>query len=55
MANFTFHGIGGDYLSVSNEAHEELLHYLASHQDVYWVGTFLDIMKHVKQQQALPE
>lgn len=53
MANFTFHGIGGDYLAVSNEAHEELLEYLAAHPDVYWVDTFLAIMKHVKQQQAL--
>lgn len=55
MANFTFHGIGGDYLTVSNAAHEALLQYLASHQDVYWVDTFLDIMKYVKQQQGLPE
>lgn len=55
MANFTFHGIGGDYLTVSNEAHEELLQYLASHQDVYWVDTFLNIMKYVKQQQARSE
>ena len=55
MANFTFHGIGGDYLTVSNEAHEELLQHLASHPDVYWVDTFLNIMKYVKQQQALSE
>ncbi len=55
MANFTFHGIGGDYLTVSNEAHEELLQHLASQPDVYWVDTFLNIMKYVKQQQALSE
>ena len=53
MANFTFHGIGGDHLSVSNEAHEELLSYLAAHRDVYWTETFLNQMKYVREQQAL--
>lgn len=52
MANFTFHGIGGDYLTVSNQAHEELLAYLAGHRDVYWVDTFVNIMKYVRGQQA---
>ena len=54
MANFTFHGIGGDHLSVSNEAHEELLAYLAAHRDVYWTDTFLNLMNHVREQQAIP-
>ena len=53
MVNFTFHGIGGDHLSVSNEAHEELLSYLAAHRDVYWTETFLNQMKYVREQQAL--
>jgi peptidoglycan/xylan/chitin deacetylase (PgdA/CDA1 family) len=48
MTNFTFHGIGGDHLSVSTEAHEQLLQYLAENNDVYWVDTFLNIMKYVK-------
>lgn len=52
MANFTFHGIGGEHLSVSKEAHEELLHYLADHKDIYWTDTFINIMKYVKEQQA---
>jgi peptidoglycan/xylan/chitin deacetylase (PgdA/CDA1 family) len=47
MANITFHGVGGDYLSVSKEAHAELLAYLAAHRDVYWTDTFLNIMKYV--------
>ncbi len=51
MINFTFHGIGGDHLSVSNAAHEELLAYLAAHRDIYWTDTFISIMKYVKQQQ----
>ena len=40
MVGFTFHGIGGDHLQVSIEAHEALLAYLAQHRDVYWVDTF---------------
>lgn len=52
MANFTFHGIGGDYLSVSKEAHEELLQYLADNKDIYWTDTFVNIMKYVKTQQC---
>jgi peptidoglycan/xylan/chitin deacetylase (PgdA/CDA1 family) len=50
MANFTFHGVGGDHLTVSLEAHEELLKYLAAHKEI-WVGTFIDEMKYVKAHQ----
>lgn len=50
MVNFTFHGIGGDYLSVSRQAHEALLDYLSAHADRYWVDTFRNLMRHVKSQ-----
>ena len=52
MANFTFHGIGGDHLAVSSDAHEELLAYLAAHREVYWTDTFLNLTKYVRNQQA---
>lgn len=52
MVNFTFHGVGGDYLTVSSEAHAELLAYLAAHRDIYWTDTFLNLMTYVRQQQA---
>lgn len=52
MVNFTFHGIGGDYLSVSSEAHAELLAYLAAHADTYWVDTFLNVMKYAREHRA---
>ena len=52
MANITFHGIGGDHLSVSRQAHEELLNHLAAHRDIYWTDTFINIMQHVKARQA---
>jgi peptidoglycan/xylan/chitin deacetylase (PgdA/CDA1 family) len=51
MANFTFHGVGGDHLVTSTEAHEELVKYLAAHKDIYWVDTFINEMKYVKAHQ----
>ena len=40
LAVLGFHGVGGDYLKVSAEAHQELVSYLKAHQDIYWVATF---------------
>ena len=48
MANLTFHGVGGDHLAVSEQAHGELLRHLAENPGVYWVDTFLGIMQYVK-------
>lgn len=47
LASITFHGIGGDHLSVSKEAHEALLEHLAANPTLYWVDSFVNIMKHV--------
>jgi peptidoglycan/xylan/chitin deacetylase (PgdA/CDA1 family) len=52
MINFTFHGVGGDYITTSTRAHEQLLDYLAGHRDAVWTDTFLNIMQYVKAQQA---
>lgn len=52
MVNITFHGVGGDYLTVSREAHDELLAYLANHRTIYWTDTFIRIMQYVKAQRV---
>lgn len=52
MVNFTFHGIGGDYLGVSTQAHDELLRFLAAQRQLVWTDTFINIMQHVRQRQA---
>jgi peptidoglycan/xylan/chitin deacetylase (PgdA/CDA1 family) len=52
MVNFTFHGVGGDYLTTSAAAHEELVQYLAANQQLYWTDTFLNIMTYVKKQRG---
>ena len=53
MVNLTFHGIGSEHLSVSKEAHETLLAYLAANRQRYWTDTFIEIMRYVKTQQAV--
>ncbi|MBR9997893.1 MAG: polysaccharide deacetylase family protein [Cyclobacteriaceae bacterium] len=44
---FTFHGVGGQYISVTREAHQELLSYLSENRDKYWIAPFHEVMKHV--------
>jgi peptidoglycan-N-acetylglucosamine deacetylase len=38
-----FHGVGGDYLKVSAQAHQALVDYLRAHPDI-WVSTFQEIL-----------
>jgi peptidoglycan/xylan/chitin deacetylase (PgdA/CDA1 family) len=42
-----FHGVGGDYLKVSAEAHAQLLAYLEKHADIIWVAPFSTVMDYV--------
>lgn len=39
MAVYLFHGVGGDYLQISDSAHRELLAWLAAHRSEVWVTT----------------
>ena len=52
LVSLTFHGIGGDYLTTSRQAHEQLLDHLAAHPDRYWVDSFANIMRFVREQRA---
>jgi peptidoglycan/xylan/chitin deacetylase (PgdA/CDA1 family) len=40
-----FHGVGGDYLNVSGDAHQQLLAYLKAHDREIWTATFSEIME----------
>lgn len=42
-----FHGVGGDYLSVSAEAHQEFLDYLAAHRAEIWTAPYSETMDYV--------
>ncbi len=39
-----FHGVGGDYLNVSGEAHRQLVEYLKAHQKEIWTTTFTNVL-----------
>lgn len=44
MIVFGFHGVGGDYLSISAEAHAKLIAWLKAHSDTVWVAPFSTVM-----------
>ena len=50
VAVIMFHSVGGGYLNVSAEAHEQLLAYLDSQREVLWTDTFLRVMNYLKGQ-----
>jgi len=49
---FEFHGVGGDYLSISAEALEKLASYLQQHNEI-WCATFGDVVRYIQERQAL--
>jgi len=50
LAVIMFHSVGGGYLNVSREAHEQLLEYLEDHSEIFWVEPFQQVMQHVTRQ-----
>ncbi len=44
VGTITFHGIGGDHLAVTTEAHAELLAYLDESRSDVWVASLRDIL-----------
>lgn len=42
-----FHGISGDYMSVSKAEHQKVIDYLAANQDKIWVDTVENIAAHM--------
>ncbi len=53
MGVIMFHGIGGDYITTSTAAHQQLLDYLKNNKAI-WVPTFQQAMDYVVQQLSLP-
>jgi len=53
MGIFMFHGIGGDYITTSKEAHQELLAYLEKNKKDIWVATFQQAMDYITQERKL--
>lgn len=53
VGTYLFHDIEGEHLSVTAQAHGELLDWLAGHRDEVWVTTFREIMEYVREQDAV--
>ena len=45
LINIVFHGVSGDYFSVTSMAHEKLLAFLATNRDTYYTDSYIHIMK----------
>jgi peptidoglycan/xylan/chitin deacetylase (PgdA/CDA1 family) len=55
LFNIIFHGIGGDYLTVTSEAHNYLLDYLVDKRETYWVDSYINIMKYASDNSAFED
>ncbi len=49
---FVFHGVGGQWLSVTNQAFDELAGFLAGHPEI-WTATFGDVVRYIQEAKAL--
>ena len=48
LAVIQFHGIGGEWIKVSNETHKAFLRYLSENKSEYWVATFSEIVEFIE-------
>lgn len=53
MGIIMFHGIGGEYITTSVDAHQELITYLRKHKKSIWVTTFQNGMDYVMGQRQV--
>jgi sialate O-acetylesterase len=48
---YCFHGVGGDWLSITPEALDRLTDYLAQHSEI-WTATFGDVLRYIQERKA---
>jgi hypothetical protein len=48
---YCFHGIGGEYLSVSASAFDELAAYLERHSEI-WTAPFGDVLRYIQERKS---
>jgi len=48
---YCFHGVGGDWLSITPEALDELTAYLEHHSEI-WTATFGDVLRYIQERKA---
>ncbi len=49
---FVFHGIGGQWLSITTQTLDELASYLKEHSEI-WTATFGDVVRYIQESKAL--
>ena len=54
LAVYVFHGVGGDYLSVTADDHNRFVEWLAARRQTYWVATMRDVVAWIAQQRSAP-
>ena len=50
LLSLLFHGVGAEHLSVTREAHDELLDHLAKNKARFWTDSFVNIMESARKQ-----
>ena len=52
LAVYVFHGVGGEYLSVTADDHRRFVEWLAAHRTTYWVATMRDVVAWIAKRSA---
>ncbi|MFT7772712.1 polysaccharide deacetylase family protein [Roseateles sp.] len=50
LVSLLFHGVGAEHLSVTREAHDQLLDHLARNKARFWTDSFVNIMENARRQ-----
>jgi peptidoglycan/xylan/chitin deacetylase (PgdA/CDA1 family) len=50
LVSLLFHGVGAEHLSVTREAHDQLLDHLARNKARFWTESFVNIMENARRQ-----
>ena len=50
LVSLLFHGVGAEHLSVTREAHDQLLDHLAKNKARFWTDSFVSIMENARSQ-----
>ena len=50
LVQLLFHGVGAEYLSVTREAHDQLLDHLAKNKARFWTDTMVNVMENARKQ-----
>jgi len=50
VVSLLFHGVGAEHLSVTREAHDQLLDHLAKNKARFWTDTMVNVMENARRQ-----